>query len=378
MALSPATIGVVVALYALLWIMWHGPALAWSRLYRTPFAVLVALVAGLGVLSASWSIVPLLSYHQALKFALVMWPLAIWSGALRTIALSQRATCALLLGFMLSVVLLAIQVFGDFVFRAWLVGAMKVPAAIKLNVPVAAFSILIWIVPALLNARRWALGWRVSALGALALCAAAIIGGDGTAPKLALGVGIGVWLVAQRWPRLVLYGIGVAVLSFHVLSLTVPLAVYARPPLMTQIPDVSVRHRIDVWASVDQLIRIRPWLGYGLASSSKIPPSAELSTVTGQPRHIPLYPHNVLLQAQLELGVLGVIAFYCALGLALRGSFRATRAVQPAMFAMLSATLSIWCVGYPLWRSTWIVWLAYCAITISLVRGARRAIEHSH
>ena len=378
MALSPATIGVVVALYALLWLIWHGPALPWSRLYRTPLAVLIALVAGLGVLSASWSIVPLLSHHQALKFALVMWPLAIWSGVMRASALSQRAACALLLGFMLGVVLLAIQVFGDFVFRAWLVGAMKVPAAIKLNVPVAAFSILIWIVPALLTTRQWALGWRVSAIGALALCAGLIIDGDGTAPKLALGVGSGIWLVAHRWPRLVRYGIAAGVLSFHVLSLTVPSAVYARPTLMTQIPDVSVRHRIDVWARIDQLIRIRPWLGYGLASSSKIPPSAELSTVTGQPRHIPLYPHNVVLQAQLELGVPGVIAFYSALGLALRGSFRAARAVQPAMFAMLSATLSIWCVGYPLWRSTWIVWLAYCAITISFAHGARGAIEHPH
>ena len=113
------------------------------------------------------------------------------------------------------------------------------------------------------------------------------------------------------------------------------------------------------------LIAERPLLGFGFSNSGKIPAQPGILPLTGEPRVIPMYPHNVLLQVQLELGLPGLVVFYACLGYLLWRLMDYPPTARAAGLALIAAALSIWCVGYPLWRSTWLAWLIFAAIALN-------------
>ena len=78
----------------------------------------------------------------------------------------------------------------------------------------------------------------------------------------------------------------------------------------------------------------------------------------------------MLLQAQLDLGVLGAVAFYSCFGYLLRCLWRLPRAAQASGVAVIAAALSVWCVGYPLWRAAWVAWLYVTALAFQATRQA--------
>jgi O-antigen ligase len=168
-------------------------------------------------------------------------------------------------------------------------------AGLKLNVPAAALAILVWIAPAL--ALRLSMPWRLAAGLALGLMAYSAWAGIGSAPRLAFVVGACTWACALVLPRLALYGLGVAVALIHFCAPFLGSSVW----ITQRVADHSWRHRIDIWEFSGQLIAERPWLGYGFKNSDFVPGGRWLMPLTHQPADLPSYPHNVLLQIQLEL-----------------------------------------------------------------------------
>jgi O-antigen ligase len=302
---------------------------------------------------------------------LVMAPLVVLASHSTTLK-SVVYTRALLIGITAAAVLLIVQVYADFLLRTWVSGNKPLSAAIKLNVPIASFAILGWCLPCYFRYRGHVRTWSVIAIVAFGLITVAVLGGDGLAPRIAMLVGAVVWIGAYFGPRITAVGLGTGIVAVHMLSFVVPPRLYRDHQFVTQISDRSILHRIDVWDTVGSMIRERPLLGYGFDNSRAIPARREISSVTGTARAVPMYPHNVLLQAQLELGVVGLGAFYGCLFYLLRRSVLFTRSACASALAMIAAALAIWCVGYPLWRSTWIAWLGFCAIAACVTNTASR------
>lgn len=360
MAVSPATIGVVVSLYALAWLAIQHRPLASIVVWKAPMFLLVLGVALLGSLSAAWAIDGALALNKALKFGLVCLPL-VWVAALLVVLDKSVATNAktLLLGCLLGALLLAVQTFGNVVLRSIFTGALAVPPAIKTNVPAAALAILAWLIPQL--CAELSRPWRVLGGITLMVIASAVFAGDGMAPRLAFVVGGITFWCARLKPRLCALGLAAGVMLTHGLAPQL----LSLPILTGGISDHSLQHRVDVWALVGDLIAERPLLGFGFSNSGKIPAQPGILPLTGEPRVIPMYPHNVLLQVQLELGLPGLVFFYACLGYLLWRLMDYPPTARAAGLALIAAALSIWCVGYPLWRSTWLAWLIFAAIALN-------------
>jgi O-antigen ligase len=367
MAVSPAASGVTISLYLIGWLALHRSEMNWPWVLRGP-VLAIAGIAILGAISAAWALDPARSVSRAWKVVLVMAPLALFArcAAGRGMAHTPFNARALLIGLTFTGVLLVWQAEGEFLLRAWRAIDPHVVAT-KLNVPIGALAILIFVVPACVCANGSSTKWLFVATVAVALVSFAIISGDGLAPRVALLAGAAVWLSARYLPRMTAIGIVLSVILFHIAILVVTPNLYRDTRTNAQITDPSIRHRIDVWDMTGELIRQRPLLGYGMDNSRSIPGRAEISTATGAPRAIPLYPHNVLLQVQLELGMFGVLGFYVGLVYLVRRSLAMNRVGSASALAMIAAALSIWCVGYPLWRSTWITWLGFCAVAICVI-----------
>ncbi|MGH8595709.1 MAG: O-antigen ligase family protein [Gammaproteobacteria bacterium] len=373
MAVSPATIGVAVSVFAIVWLIIHRTEIDWRVVAVNPFVILFSAVAGFGVLSALWAVNPDLAVMRAWKFLAVLLPLALLARPCTRFATGQDAyPRALLFGIWIAAILLLTQSAGGFLIRGWNVDYDPHTVAIKLNVPVAAIAILVWIIPACWHAAS-ARGGRLLAGTAGVMIVVAAILGDGLAPRVAIAIGAAAWLSAHYRPRTTAVGIVALTITAHVATLVVVPKLYQSSPFLQRIEDRSILHRLDVWGMVGDLIRERPLLGYGFDNSRAIPPRTEISAVTGTVRSVPMYPHNALLQAQLELGVVGIAGFYGCLLYLLRKSIAMPRVARASALAMVASSLSIWYVGYPLWRSTWIAWLAFCAIAASAISASEDA-----
>lgn len=371
MALSAPTVGVVVPLVAIaLLVIWRREV-HWAKILQHPLSVLLFLLTGYGVVSSTWAVDPVSAYTAALRVLLVLSPVVAVTVAvaIATVGAPTKLHARFVLGLALGVLFLSLQTDGNVLLRSWFVPTQAM-AALRLNVSAAALCILIWMVPlcvVMSGLRRW----RIVAALTLLLCAYAGYRGDGDAPRLALVAGAVTYASAWRWPRFTAYALFIGTLVLQVVMLTVPARVYHDRTLLARLHDVSWRDRVDIWDHVGDLIRVRPLLGYGFANSASIPDAIEVSINDGKPRRIPLYPHNVLLQSLLELGVAGACAFFGVLAVILRGIFRQPRIAWSAGLAMVGSALSIWCVTYPLWRSNWIGWLGFCAISfVALARAA--------
>jgi O-antigen ligase len=376
MAVNPAPIGVLVSLYAIAWLVIYRAHCTWPAALLSPMSLIFIGLAGFGLLSSVWAVDSGLAIARAWKFLLVMLPLVLFAYQCLKMPESGGVRCAhaLLLGAALAAALLTAQTYGGFLLRA---GIQTIPAslvAIKLNVPAAELAILVWCLPACARIAGWSLRAKLLLGIAFGLTLLAVYGGDGLAPRVALGAGAIFWVASYVKPRVATVVVGIAVMSIHAFTLVVVPNFARDRAFNAEFTDRSILHRIEVWDTVGTLIRARPWGGYGFDNSRAIPPTDEISNLTGKPRAIPLYPHNVLLQAQLELGIIGIVFFYAVLIYLLRRSLSFDRVTAASAIAMIAATLSIWCVGYPLWRSAWIAWLGVCAIAICAL-GAKACVE---
>lgn len=371
-ALSPSSLGVGIPLVCLALLLTPSVRPHLGRALLAPLSLLLVASVLLGFLSQLWALDAALAAKKSLKFALVALPSTWLALALTPTDREQQIAAARALGMGLAIAagLLAWQTFGDVVLRDALLGRRTAIPGNKTNVPAAQLAILVWLLPAMLAP----LGKRMQRAGTaiLALVGVTVLAGAGLAPGLAFAVG-GVTLgLAHRWPRLVAAALLTGVLALQGLA----------PRLMAieqhlgVVADGSTRHRMDLWALAGEHIAKRPWLGFGLSNSDRIPELPGTMPLSGQRRVFPLYPHNVLMQVQLELGVPGMLLFYAILVELLRRCLAAPAPARASGLALIAATLSVWCVGYPLWRSAWLAWLLFCALALKASLTKSLPAEH--
>ena len=356
-ALAPTPTGLFGPLFALWWLAVNHRVVR-PALGAAVVPSLVLAMSAWGLLGTLWAINAHVAAVDASLFLLECGPLTLFAAvcAGRPDLDRPALTKALLGGIAVAVLLLAVQTRWGFLFRSWLAHAPAVDAGLKLNVPTAALAILVWIAPAL--ALRLSAPWRLVTCVALGLMAYSVWAGIGSAPRLAFIVGASTWACALVLPRLALYGLGVAVALIHFCAPFLGSSVW----ITQRVADLSWRHRIDIWEYCGQLIAERPWLGYGFKNSDYVPGGHWLMPLTHQPADLPSYPHNVLLQIQLEQGLPGVLIFYVALAYLLCRLARSAAVPRAAGLALLATGMSVWLVGYPLSRGHWVGWLCFAGI----------------
>ena len=370
MVIAPSPTGVLAPLYALIFLGRYWRHLPLERLRQAPACRALILVTLWGVASALWACNPSMAATKALAFVAVSLPLLVLA-LLPQVSGATLAAKSFVGGLCVAAVLLAGQTYGDVLLRSGLPGAREVVAAIKINVPAAALAISCWLLPQ--ASAGLSRPWRRAAGAALLLVGCAVFAGDGSAPRL--GFVIGGLTLGLAWlrPRAAMVLLVSGVLLAHLGAPLLGPSEFGQKVFQP----LSWRHRMDIWQLAGELIIERPLLGYGFGNSGEIPARAGVLPLSQRRAAMPLYPHNVPLQAQLELGVLGVVAFYSCLGYLLQCLWRLPRAVQTTGVALLAAALSVWCVGYPLWRATWLAWLYITAVAFQATRqgwGQRAAI----
>lgn len=368
MAVSPATVGVFMPLYALIWLGFRPQRFAWWQAVCSPLSLLIMAVVAWGALSSLWAIEGSLALGKSLKFGLVCLP-PLWTAQILRVRGTDAQSCARLFlwGMFAGTALLAWQTFGDVLLRDQLLGRETLNAAIKTNVPGAALAILAWVLPLarahLAGHPRWLCLLLMAVIGGCTLA------GDGLAPVLAFTAGAFCFLLARMTPMTCAALVMGGVIAAH----------FAAPRLqsldLARQVEPSIQHRMDIWALAGELSAQRPWGGFGFSNSGDIPAQQGSMPLTGMPREFPLYPHNILMQVQLELGIPGILLFYTFLALLVRGAIDLPSAARSTSLALIASALAIWLVGYPLWRSTWVCWLLYCAVALASMRDGGRHFE---
>jgi len=134
----------------------------------------------------------------------------------------------------------------------------------------------------------------------------------------------------------------------------------------------SVYHRLAMWSFVQERIEEKPWLGWGFSSSRSLP--QEGRRLVPNMEIMPLHPHNIALQARLELGLPGalilaglVFAVFYRLATFTDDGWRSGIAMAPA-----AAWLFVANVSYGMWQSWWIA-LAFLIAVIMKVAMADEA-----
>lgn len=369
MVLSHQAVTFTVLPVALLALILAGRRPALGRLLRPVPAALL----GFGLLafaSTLWAPEPHRTAADSAQFlglvtVLVLFLAAIEEAGPRLRARMKRVLAA---AFVVAAILLLVQIAGGFLIK-WEVAGKEygtVGALYKLNVSTAGLIIVLWPVLFLL-ASGGGVARRAAAGAAVILVAAAAFLGIGLAPKVVLPVAAAAFLVAVWRPRSCAVLVAAGVIAATVAVLVLPGPVY-RSDRFTEIQwlDRSSKYRIDIWDLAVRWAHERPVLGYGANASRAIPPLAEKSKTHGRVRRIPLYPHNVMVQTVLELGFVGLALAVGICLLMIRAASRLPPPLPAYALAAFVAAAGIWFIGYPLWRSAWLSWLGFAALTVLL------------
>ena len=146
------------------------------------------------------------------------------------------------------------------------------------------------------------------------------------------------------------------------------------PDIVTDVLPYSAEHRLLMWSFAANRISEKTMTGWGFFASRHIP--QEKARVSSNMEVMPLHPHNMIVQIQLELGVIGSI-FLAALFyfVVVRVSVREVEnwcgVVQTGVFF---AWLFIACLSYGAWQSWWIATAFMLAI---LMRAVLRSASAS-
>ena len=141
----------------------------------------------------------------------------------------------------------------------------------------------------------------------------------------------------------------------------------------------SVQHRFQIWMFVAERAKQRPYLGWGLDASRRIP-GGNVPTSLGE-AVLPLHPHNAILQIWLELGVPGLVILALLVGalMAAPAGRHAPELSSPLSPAVRAATILstslIACLAFGIWQNWWVSSLWLTAALVSTFPGRERERE---
>jgi exopolysaccharide production protein ExoQ len=195
--------------------------------------------------------------------------------------------------------------------------------------------------------------------------------------KIALGLGLGVFVAVYALPRLRWAGLALLALATVALPALFPLTIGPQTSCWLIAHKPSALHRVMIWSFVAEHIDERPLAGWGLDASRRLPGGKEplaLKICAAEPRAgqvamtseiLPLHPHNGILQVWLELGGLGALFGFGPFLLILARIFRLrrwrTRPTQAMFAGALASALSVSLVSFGIWQEWFLAGLFLAA-----------------
>lgn len=175
------------------------------------------------------------------------------------------------------------------------------------------------------------------------------------------------------WPRtLVALVFGCVAGALIVMPLALPDFIAQLPQGVRDAMPLSWVWRLEIWAYVSELIREKPWFGYGLDASR--PLNAEMVLHGFVVERLPHHPHNATLHVWLETGAVGALllaAGLVALGGRIAGSPKLSRLQAVAVVWVLMVYVSLIVFSYGVWQE-WHQGTVALATTSVLFLGAKR------
>ena len=219
--------------------------------------------------------------------------------------------------------------------------------------------LLLWPAAALLWPAR-----RFAALGLLGLAVAAgVAAAHSGAPAVGLALGaalFGAALVAPR-PALGLTGLGLALLvacapwTGSILSRALP------PDARQELREEHAEHRLSIWTAFEHRGFDRPWLGHGFDASFRVAETPRPDGTAPPPDSAPIvgfHPHDILLQAWVELGSLGLAAAALASAFVVARLARRRGPGLAARLGLLVSVMTVGLVGLSAWQPWWLASIA--------------------
>jgi len=379
--LEPLWLSIVAALTALAAILGSAGRGEWPRLHRNVTWLLAALVVW-GAASTLWSIVPDRSASQAFRLFLFAAGVAfLLSAALRldpagrktleSFTLAGMALGLLFVLFELATGGLVHGVLNDFETN-------PTQNLFELNRASSVISIAAWvaIVPMW---RRF--GWMGAAILMLA-SGYAISQLQPSSPFLAIIAGAVIFAFAWFSPRtafiLLLAVVAAALIMIPFIADLTP--VIADLIRALGFSEFSLLHRMAIWEFASERLLTQPIVGWGLDASRSVG-AGQLVGVNDAPNigsravdALPLHPHNALIQAWLEIGLLGAlivaglfVSAVVAIWRSALGNLERAAACAVLIAAFVNAELS-----FGIWQGWWLSCLAlFAMLTTALVAPPR-------
>jgi len=347
-----------------------------------PLTVLLAAMALWGALSTLWSIVPAHSLFEALRFVLLAAAGLTAAAAALTLDEAGRARVgrASVAGFILGVLVVAVEFFGDFPIRRALSSVAR--GAIRMSVldrGAIVLTLACWVPILYLVERRRAL------LAALVFLASLIAVDRLSSLSAVFGLVAAAVAFALGWWRPRLTAMLLAG-GFAVLTVALPLCAPTRDAVLSLSETApwlrtSAHHRLVIWRFTSDRIAEKPLLGWGMDASRAMPGGqASVRDYMQLPQDLalegavmPLHPHDAILQWVVELGILGgllgaAIVIYCAWLAGFAGT--ASRVARATGLAVMAAALAPLLLSFGVWQAWWHSALWLTAALVVAVAGA--------
>jgi O-antigen ligase len=348
--------------------------------------VVLAQLGLLGTASALWSIIPVHSALEGLRFLLICGAGLVLIATALGLEETEREQVArwFLWGFVIGLAILSeAVVLSAFWDPPRTEGAVArwLRHFTVFDRGATTLALALW--PALLAASGRSKGWAIAALVLVAIVA--VLELKSRTAMLCLVMALALWPFARKFPRacgtLIAANLVALVAAFPALPLTMDAVVrihQALPRLGN-----SAIHRFSIWHFAIDRIAERPFLGWGLDASRALPGGSALVDDPRLPEitkaggfWMPLHPHNAALQWRLELGLLGTaLATTAVLWIVWRVSSPAVGppATRAATLALTAAALAVAMLSYGFWQAWWqsSLWLLAALATAVAPRPSR-------
>ena len=391
--LEPLWLTIIAALATLAAMVAHGARGAWPRTHRTLTLLMAALVVW-GAASASWSLGPDRSISQAFELLLFA------AGTTVLVSLASGIDPAgrrqierfLMIGFGIGLLFVMFELLTSGFVHSALNGFLSRDGArltramnlFHLNRGASVIALMIWVtvIPV------WRRFGGIPATALVLLSAYAVSALQPSTPFLAIVVGAGVFVLGWYLPRLVL---AILLVGIVVALLMIPFVNDLKPILTSflyssGLSEFSLDHRMAIWQFASEHAITRPFAGWGL-DSSRLIGEYQFVTLYAAPHVgfrdvdvLPLHPHNALLQAWLELGVVGagLLAGLIATVLLAIAQYVPGRLERAAAYAAFTAAFLTAQLSFGIWQGWWLSTLALVAVLIiALVSPPRADAESS-
>jgi O-antigen ligase len=231
---------------------------------------------------------------------------------------------------------------------------------------------------------------RALMIMAIVAAVAAVLFAGASASKLALYIGLPIFLVAWRWGRLVLRVLTVVLPAAFILLPGIVTALDLPSFLSTQGRTIhsSAAHRLAIMRFVNERIDERPILGWGLHASRLLPGGG--ADARSDPRYadimgvmsndpatevelLSLHPHNASQQMRVELGIPGVLLYALLFGLCCTALVR-RYPEGPTLAAGSGALVAVFVIGqlsFSAWQSWWISAQLLCICLFLAMMGTQ-------